>query len=238
MVTTIFNTFDPDMKITAAEGKTFIADTTRLKLLSQIKGISCYSLTIEENALLKYGDRQYIATIKGVDDNYASVSNIDSSMWEGEFKLKSPNGRPYAVPGIGIAQYLGIRVNFIYPINIYVPRRDAGTNPDPENAFNRNYIFPSGIFQVEQEYDSKYLYLPLDYTQELTEKPNQVSAIEIKFMGNADGAVIQKNVKKIFGKDFIVQNRYEQQEIFYQCDAVRTPGHILYSYSHPYYCII
>lgn len=216
LVTTIFNTFDPDLKITAAEGKSFIADTTKLKLLSQINGISCYSLTIEENALLKCGDKQFIATIKGVDDSYASVSNIDSSMWEGEFKLKSPNGRRWAVPGIGIAQYLGIRINFVYPINIYVPRRDAGTNPDPENAFNRNYIFASGIFQVEQSYDSKYLYLPLDYTQDLIEKPNQVSAIEIKFMGNADGAVIQKNVKKTFGKDFIVQNRFEQQEIFYR----------------------
>jgi lipoprotein-releasing system permease protein len=83
MVTSIFNTFDPDLKITAAEGKTFIADTARLKLLSHVEGVSCYSLTIEENALLKYGDRQYIATIKGVDNNYAMVTSIDSAMWEG-----------------------------------------------------------------------------------------------------------------------------------------------------------
>ena len=78
----------PILKITAAEGKTFIADTSRLKLLANVDGLSCYSLTIEENALLKYGDRQYIATIKGVDDNYAMVTDIDSSMWEGEFILK------------------------------------------------------------------------------------------------------------------------------------------------------
>ena len=56
-----------------------------LKLLADVEGLSCYSLTLEENALLKYGDRQYIATIKGVDDNYARVTDIDSSMWEGEF---------------------------------------------------------------------------------------------------------------------------------------------------------
>ena len=83
-----------------------------------LTGLSCYSLTIEENALLKYGDRQYIATIKGVDDNYAMVTNIDSSMWEGEFILKIDKGRPYAIPGMGVAQYLGIRVNFITPLNI------------------------------------------------------------------------------------------------------------------------
>ena len=89
MVRSIFNTFDPDIKITAAEGKTFIADTSKLKLLSSIEGVSCYSLAIEENALLKYGERQYIATIKGVDDNYAMVTDIDSTMWEGDFILRS-----------------------------------------------------------------------------------------------------------------------------------------------------
>ena len=105
MVSAIFNTFDPDIKITAAAGKIFIADTTRLKLLAKVEGLSCYSLTIEDNALLKYGDSQYIATIKGVDDNYAMVSNIDSAMWEGDFNLKDDKGRSFAIPGLGVAQY-------------------------------------------------------------------------------------------------------------------------------------
>lgn len=216
MVTAIFNTFDPDLKITAAEGKTFIPDTSKLKILSSVKGVSCYSLTIEENALLKYGDRQFIATIKGVDDTYSNVTNIDSSMWEGEFLLKSDKGRPYAIPGIGIAQYLGIRINFITPLNIYVPRRTAGSSLDPEEAFNRKFIFPSGIFQIEQSYDSKYIYLPIDFARELIDNENGVSSIEIKFSEVSDAGSIQRNVKKIFGKEFVIQNRFEQQEIFYR----------------------
>ncbi len=142
LVSSIFNTFDPDIKITAAEGKTFIPDTARLKLLSNVKGVCCYSLTIEENALLKYGDRQYIATIKGVDDNYALVSNIDSSMWEGEFTLRSEKGRPYAIPGVGVAQYLGIRINFINPLFIYVPKRTGSVSFNPDDAFTKRFIFP------------------------------------------------------------------------------------------------
>jgi len=216
MVSAIFNTFDPDIKITAAEGKTFIADTSRLKLLANVEGISCYSLTIEENALLKYGDRQFIATIKGVDDNYAMVSNIDSSMWEGDFILKSEKGRPYAIPGIGVAQYLGIRVNFITPLNIYVPRRTGSTSLNPEDAFTRKFIFPSGIFEVEKDYDSKYVYIPLEFARELTEIEDGVSSVEVKFTIQADPGIVQKNIMKIFGKGFIVQNRYEQQEIFYK----------------------
>jgi lipoprotein-releasing system permease protein len=216
MVSAIFNTFDPDIKITAAEGKTFIADTSRLKLLAKVEGLSCYSLTIEENALLKYGDRQFIATIKGVDDNYAMVTNIDSSMWEGDFILRSDKGRPYAIPGIGVAQYLGIRANFITPLNIFVPRRTGSTNLNPEDAFNRKFIFPSGIFEVEKEYDSKYVYIPIEFARELTEIDDGVSSIEIKFTSQADPRFTQKSIVKIFGKGFIVQNRYEQQEIFYK----------------------
>lgn len=215
MVRSIFNTFDPDIKITSAEGKTFIADSSRLKLLANVEGLSCYSLTIEENALLKYGDKQYIATIKGVDDNYTMVTDIDSTMWEGDFVLTSDRGRPYAIPGVGVAQYLGIRVNFITPLNIYVPRKD-GSSLNAEDAFNKKYIFPSGIFQIEKDYDSKYVYIPLAFARELTEIEKGVTSIEIKFKPDANPRSVQKKIKRIFDKGFIVQNRYEQQEIFYK----------------------
>jgi lipoprotein-releasing system permease protein len=216
MVTAIFNTFDPDIKITAAEGKTFIADTTRLKLLSKVDGLSCYSLTIEDNALLKYGSREYIATIKGIDENYAMVSRIDSSMFEGEFILRNDKGRPYAIPGIGVAQYLGININFITPLEIIFPRKTGSVNFNAENSLNRKFIFPSGIFEVEKEYDSKYVYIPIDFARELTETEQGVSTIEIKFKKNADPNSVQKDITKIFGKGFIVQNQYEQQAIFYK----------------------
>jgi lipoprotein-releasing system permease protein len=216
MVSAIFNTFDPDIKITAAEGKTFIADSTRLKLLAKVDGLSCYSLTIEENALLKYGTREYIATIKGIDENYAMVSRIDSSMFEGEFILRNDKGRPYAIPGIGVAQYLGLRINFITPLEIIFPRKTGSVNFNAENSLNRKFIFPSGIFEVEKDYDSKYVYIPIDFARELTEIDKGVTTIEIKFMKNADPGSVQKNITKIFGKGFIVQNQYEQQAIFYK----------------------
>jgi len=216
MVSTIFNTFDPDIKITAAVGKTFIPDTTRLKLLAKVEGLSCYSLTIEDNALLKYGSRQYIATIKGIDDNYAMVSNIDSSMWEGEFILRNNKGRPYAVPGLGVATHLGIRVSFITPLEIIYPKKTGSINISAENSLNHKFIFPSGIFEVEKEYDSKYVYIPLEFARELTETEKGVSTIEIKVAKNADPRVVQKDIKKIFGKDFVVQNHNEQQAIFYK----------------------
>ena len=216
LVHSIFNTFDPDLRITPAEGKTFIPDSARLSLLASVDGIACYSLCLEENALLKYGEKQYIATIKGVDENYAQVTGIDSSMWDGEFILRSEQGRPYAIPGIGIANFLGMRVNFITPLVIYVPRRTGTTELTAEDAFVRNYIFPSGIYQVEQEYDSKYVFMPIGFARELLESGSEVTSIEIKFEAGSSESQIQKDVTRLFGKGFLVQNKYEQQEIFYK----------------------
>lgn len=216
MVSKIFNTFDPDLKITIAKGKVFTPNEGKIEMLSKIYGISGYSLTLEENALVRYGDRQYIATVKGVDDNYKNITDIDSVLWEGKFVLKAENGRPYSVIGLGVATYLGIRINFITPLSIWVPRRNADDDLNPENAFIRKSIFPSGIFEVEQEFDSKYIFIPLDFARELLEYNNEVSSIEVKLAGNSEVAPVQKNVEKIFGKDYVVKNRLEQQDIFYK----------------------
>jgi lipoprotein-releasing system permease protein len=216
LVRSIFNTFDPDLKITSVEGKTFVPDTATLSILSNINGVACYSLCVEENALLRYGDKQYVAAIKGVDGNYAQVTGIDSSMWDGEFTLRSDNGRPFAIPGIGIANFLGIRVNFIEALNIYVPKRTGTADLNPEDAFIRNYILPSGIYQVEQEYDSKYVFVPIDFARELLEYDSEITSLEIKFEEGAKEAVVQKEVIRLYGKEFMVQNKYEQQEIFYK----------------------
>lgn len=216
LVRSIFNTFDPDLKITPAEGKTFIPDSASLNLVASLNGVACYSLCVEENALLRYGDRQFVATIKGVDGNYSEVTGIDSSMWDGEFILRSDQGRPYAVPGIGVANYLGMRVNFVTPLNIYVPKRTGSVDLDPENAFIRNYIFPSGIYQVEQEFDSKYVFVPIEFARELLEYKTELTSMEIKFDAGAREADVQRNVTEILGQGYIVQNKYEQQEIFYK----------------------
>ena len=216
MVSKIFNTFDPDLSISIAEGKVFTPDSASIRKLSGISEISAWSLTLEENALLKYGERQYIATIKGVDDNYAGVTNIDSSMYDGEFILTTPNKTPRAVLGIGVANFLSVNVNFITPLNIYVPRRTGENGINPENAFIRKYIFPSGIFQIEQEYDSKYLFVPLDFCRELLEYENEISSIDIKLKDYLTEPLVRKEVGKIFGGKFIIKNRFQQQEIFYK----------------------
>lgn len=216
MVSKIFNTFDPDLKITAVAGKVFSPDSASLVHLSEINGIDSYSLSLEENALLKYGEREYIATIKGVDNYYSEVSGIDSAISDGVFELYSPGMRPEAVIGAGVARYLGVGVYFITPLQIWVPKRTGSVNLDPENAFIKRYISPSGIYEIEQEFDSKYVFIPLDFARELFEYDKEISSIEIRTTLPEDADRVRTSVRQIFGDEFVVKNRLEQQEIFYK----------------------
>lgn len=217
MVKSIFGTFDPDLEIRITEGKVFNPDQKKIASLGEIKGIEAWSVILEENALLRYDDRQYIATVRGVEDDYSKVTDLDSAMWDGEFVLRAENGREHAVVGMGIANTLGIGLNFLDPINIYVPRRTGKVrNIDLTNAFVREWIFPSGIYSVEQDFDSRYIFIPITVMRRLLEYDSEISAIEIKFDGSSSIEEIQAEVEALFGPDFTVKNQYQQQEIFYK----------------------
>jgi len=176
-------------------------------------------MILEENALLRYDEKQYIATVKGVEDNYTHITDLDSDsiMWDGEFILKGENGRMYAVVGMGVAQNLGIGINFLSSINIYVPKRTGKVrNTDLASAFKREFIFPSGIFAVEQDFDSRYVFVPIDLMRNLLEYDSEISAIEIKLDAGADTETVQEQVSLLFGSSFVVKNKYQQQEVFYK----------------------
>lgn len=216
MVKSIFSTSDPEIRITPVRGKVFTPDTLMLTKLASIDGVEVFAETVEENALLRYDEQQYIATIKGVSLNYTEVTDLDTAMWDGEFILRAENGRPYAVAGLGVANYLGMRLNFVSPLAIYIPDRKARLSASPENEFTRRYIFLSGIFAVEQEFDSKYLFLPIDFARELLDYTAEVSSIEVRMKPGADQKKTQEAIRELMGNDFLVQNRYEQQEMFYK----------------------
>jgi lipoprotein-releasing system permease protein len=216
MVKGIFSTSDPEIRITALKGKVFTPDTLTLQKLSAIDGVDVWAETLEENALLRYEKQQYIATVKGVSPNYAEVTELDTAMWDGNFTLRAENGRPYAIAGLGVANYLGMRLNFVSHLSIYIPDRKARISANPENAFIRKYIYLSGIFAVEQEFDSKYIFLPIDFMREMLGYTTEVTSIEVRMKDNADAKKTQNQIRKVMGDNFLVQNRYEQQEMFYK----------------------
>ena len=215
LIKSLFNSFDPDIKVTIVEGKSFVPDSAKYAQVKALPAIVEIAEVVEENALIQYGEKQYIATIKGVTNNFNIVSGIDKKISEGKFLLN--NGKvPYAVVGQGVAYYLSVGLNLGDPLVIYVPRRTAEVSYIPEEAFNKKYIMPSGIFSIEQDFDAKYILVPIDFAKEILEYNKEVTALEIKIKSGEDVEKVQKRIKNILGSEFSVKNRYQQQEIFYK----------------------
>ena len=215
LVRSLFNSFDPDLKITSVMGKTFPANNKKIQMLEKADGILYLTEVVEENALLRYDERQYIATIKGVGEDFVRMSGIDSMIIDGNFTLIK-NGKPYAVMGQGVAVNLAVGLNFISPVIFYVPRNTKLISMNPAKAFNRKYLFPSGIFAIQQDFDSEYVIVPLSFARDLLGYTNEVSSIEIKVDPSYETSMVQENIKELLGPDFSVKNRFEQQELLYK----------------------
>ena len=215
IVRALYNSFDPEIKITIAEGKSFDPALYNFEQVYRHPGVNNYTEVVEENVLLRYGDRQYIATVKGVDDRYREVTGIDSMIVEGEYKLLE-NGRPRAVVGLGVAYYLAVGLNFLNPINIYVIKRTGSVSMNPEQAINRRYIFPSGFFSVEQEINSKYVIVPINFARDLLQYSSEVTSIELDLSDDHDPLVVQQELADLLGTELRLQNRNEQNELFYR----------------------
>jgi lipoprotein-releasing system permease protein len=215
VVTSLINSFNPDLKVVLAVGKTFAPDEAKLNRIKSIKGIAAVSDVLEDKALLRYDERQTIAIVKGVSKEYTEVSGLDSMMADGVFKLSDPD-QPFAVIGQGINIFLNVMLNSPRQLGIYVPKRAGKVSLDPERAVNRKFIYVSGVFMIEQEYDAKYIIVPLDFAQDLFDYHGRLNALEIKLDRGSDPKKIRQDVRQILGDDFIVQNRYQQNEIFYK----------------------
>ena len=216
VVKSLFNTFDPDIQISAVEGKTFTPDPVKSSAILALPGVAALSEVLEENVLLLYNDKQHIATIKGVDEAFRDVSGLDSMVYDGEMKLKDRN-RSYAVVGQGVAYSLGIGLNFINPLYVYTIDRTAKINmSQPEEAIRRDFLYPSGIFLIEQDYDSKYIITSIDFTRELLSYRSEVSHLEVKLDPGFPADGVQNEIKALMGEGFQVKNREQQNELFYR----------------------
>jgi lipoprotein-releasing system permease protein len=219
LVLSLYDSFDPDIKITAVKGKTFHPEAASLGIVKKIKGIEAITKCIEENALLKYNDKQYVATLKGVDTAFFVTSGIQDKIVAGDPIIES-NGTPFMIVGGQIAYALGIRPNDpLHRINITMPRK--GIDPanallDPNSAFIQRTINVAGVFSIQQDFDSKYALVPIALMRELTENEEQVSALEIKVLPNTDSEELKIVLKNIVGNKFEVKDRLEQHDFLYK----------------------
>jgi len=216
----LYNTFDPDIKITPREGKTFIPDSSFNKI-KKLDGVAYYIEVLQENALLKYDDKQVIATIKGVNDDFAKMTRLDTVVREGEFLLQH-DSIDYAVLGYGLARRLNISItDFMNPLEIYVPKRGNQAVINPEDAFLIRSVEVSGIFSLNDDFDYRYCIIPISLARTLLNRKDELSAIEIGLKNGTDKEKIKKEIMELLRSAhnddaFDIKTRYEQNEILFK----------------------
>lgn len=213
------NSFDPDIKVRPAYGKAFVPNSDIESVLRECDYISSYSYVLEENALLQCNDRQLIATIKGVDDRYFETTGIDTMIIRGEPLLV--NGAAHcAIMGAGVAYSIGADCSYISPLEVNIPSRTKEIKGNFSDAasdlLNSVSLYVSGIFAIQQEYDSHYVIMPIDDVRHLLEYDDEVGAVELKLKTEDMSDAAVEYLSERLGDKMQILDRKQQHEYAYK----------------------
>lgn len=216
LLRSLYVSFDPELKIEAAEGKSFEVNDELLSKLNAIEGVNVVTEVIEDYAYIRYRDADVIATIKGVSDNFIDQHRLDDRIVQGEMKLKD-NGIDYSILGRGIQYALSVAVDDeMYALQVFYIKDLKQTSLDPSQMYSRKSIRPGGVFSIEKNYDENYIFLPLDFVVDLLDYGNRRTALEIKTDEGVNLNSLKQKVSEAIGKSFVVLTNEEQQKDLYR----------------------
>lgn len=211
------NVFDSDLKIAPQQGKTLAFSEAQEEKFAKIEGIAAYSKVIEERIFLQYRGKNHVAYIKGIDEKYQNVNPIDSILYFGYWF--EPN-KSEVVIGLGTAAKLSVGIqDYIDLLEIYVPKPGTGqiNALDPSSAFSKENAVASGVYQVNEELDSRYVFSDIDFARALLQLDSaQVSFIELKMMPGSSEIELRNQLAAVFTQDIMVKNRIQQNDALYR----------------------
>ena len=215
LVASFFTAIDPQLKVTPSQGKTMAADDPKLTALKAYPRIKIYTETLEDHALVICGEHQAMVTIKGVDDNFAQMADLNKLLYgDGTFTLHA-DVLEFGVLGIQLAAQLGLGASFDTPLRVYAPQKGERVNlSNPTESFTQSELYSPGVvFAVKQaKYDAGYILTSLRFARDLFGQQGRVSAIVLQLQDGVDIRQAQADIQKILGNGFTVKDRYEQQE--------------------------
>lgn len=208
-----FTAFDPQIKITAGRGKAF--DATALQQIRKMPEIAVSTECFEDKVMVQYGGRQVMATIKGVEDNFAQLTEIEKVLiGNGTFKLHDSTV-DYATPGIELTGQLNCGLYHTAPLEIYAPKRGRKVSmANPASNFRKGYLHASGkTFIVNQpKYDGNYILTSIDFARDIFGRDScEITSLELKAIDGTDTDALKKRLQTLLGDGFNVEDRFEQQ---------------------------
>ena len=217
VISSMNNRLTPDLKIAAVKGKTIDLTAFPLGQLKDIQGVDYVIPTITEDALFRANEKQHIGQVKGVGVEYQELGRMNEIVFGENGLLLSDGDYDFAVPGAGVAWYLGINAYNPYAmVRVYVPKRGNASLMSLENSFNSDVLTVCSVFSTQQEQDEKLVLVPLDWLSELLEYENKASNVELFLASEANINKVKKEVKAVIGENFTVKNQQEQQETLYK----------------------
>lgn len=217
LIRSLYESFDPDLKIMPKTGKNFYLSNDDFKRISELNGIEKISKTVEETAYIKYKDQDLIVRIKGVDNQFNNIVHIQDHILEGEYLLNKPQNTS-ALLGYQIASRLGIQLNETYPLKIYAAKREGHYDVmNPESYFKTQHIHAAGVFGINQDFDNTYVLVPLAWAQTLFQLDSfSVSALEIKKAPQISVETLKKEITSILSQHYIIKSRDELNEVIFK----------------------
>jgi lipoprotein-releasing system permease protein len=209
------NATDPDLRIETQKGKSFFISETQESQLKSSKEFAKYSKIVEERALFYYNNKEHVAYLKGVDNNFTSVNNFNKFLYAGDWLEPNTN---QVVVGSGISRKLALGLfDFNNVLEVYVPKPGSGLIENPDDAFNKAPLLTSGIFQVSEDVDEKYIFAAMPLAQSLLNyKPNQLTYIDFKMAPNVSESDAIATINKIFPNQVKVKNRAQLNDALYK----------------------
>jgi len=228
LVKSLYSAFYPDIKVSAASGKVITLTDDQLKQLKGVGGIRNYSLVAEEKALLQNGDYQSVVSLKGVDENYRYVTGVEDHIIKGIYNLGTGDA-PLMILGSGVEDAVGVQSDRnILALNIYLPKKTSSELIDPLENISEDTINTSGTFRIQQDFDNKYAITNLDFVKKMLGlSPDQFGGIEISLNDPGAANDLKPALQKIFGKQYKVQTRYEQNQGLYS--VMRAEKWVIYA---------
>jgi len=215
LVTSLLNSFNPDLVISVSKGKTFSMDGFPLDKVMAVEGVANYAEVLEETALVTYRDRQHIVKMKGVGKGFEKINKIDSMMWDGQYLLMDRDIERVVI-GHGVETILGVnREDYANPLVFFVPKRGKTVSINPAQSFRSGSLYASGSFAIHADVDVNYTLVPINFARRLLDYSNEVTAVELSLKHNINNKKVQREIEKILGEQFEVKNRFQQQELLY-----------------------
>lgn len=214
LVASFFTNFDPQLEVVPVKGKVAAADDAVFMKIRQLPEVDMVSECVQDQALAFYNGQQAMVNIMGVDDNFARMTRIQKILYgDGDFSLQAAN-LEYGVPGIRLAQTLGMGARWDGFLKIYAPQREGQLTDmaSPADGFvTDSLISPGVVFAVNQaKYDRDYLITSIAFARRLFFRQGMVSKLMVKLKPGTDLDAAKRKIKDLAEGRFNVLDRFEQ----------------------------